>query len=211
MKTLVLRLAGPLQSWGISAKFMRRDTAMYPTFSGVIGLLSAALGRHRGSDPSDLTGLHMAVRVDKPGELITDFHTAQDEKTQLTYREYLSDAQFTVALTGDDMLVTLLAHAVAKPAFQLSLGRRSCVPAVPVLRGVTKGDADDAFAEFDPDPTATIVRTATGPTGGHEAFVQWDVPYSRNGRWHYRPRTVVVERAASNTADTSFDPFSITM
>lgn len=210
MKTLVLRFAGPLQSWGTSSKFMRRDTSAYPTFSGVIGLLSAALGRHRGSDPSDLTVLDMAVRVDKPGELLTDYHTVNEcGDTRLTRREYLADAQFTVALTGDGELVDQLARAVAKPVFQLALGRRACVPVGPVLRGVVDGGADDAFAEFDPDPTATVVRTATDPTGVRDAFVQWDIPYTRDGRWHYRPRTVVVERAeVAGTAD-SFDPFSI--
>lgn len=214
MKTLVLRLAGPMQSWGTQSRYMHRDTGDYPTFSGVLGLLSAALGRTRGSDPSDLTALDMAVRVDRAGCRMTDFHTAADAKgvSQLTHRAYLADARFTVALTGTDVLVDRLARAVAKPTFQLGLGRRSCVPAEPVFRGVVVGDADDAFAEFDPDPAATIVRTVhDGDAATPDTFVVWDIPYTRSGRWHYSPRTVTVEHAdhSGDTETPALDPFSI--
>ena len=44
MSTLLLRLAAPMQSWGISSKFDRRTTNMEPTRSGVIGMLAAAMG-----------------------------------------------------------------------------------------------------------------------------------------------------------------------
>lgn len=214
MKTLVLRLAGPMQSWGTQSRYMHRDTGDYPTFSGVLGLLSAALGRTRGSDPSDLTALTMAVRVDQAGCRMSDFHTAADAKgvSTLSRREYLSDAKFTVALTGTDVLVDRLARAVAKPVFQLGLGRRACVPAEPVLRGVVTGDADDAFAEIDPDPQATVVRTVhDGDAATPDTFVVWDIPYTRSGRWHYRPRTVTVEHAdrCGDTEYPAFDPFSI--
>ena len=40
---LLLRLAGPLQSWGERSHFNERDTARFPTRSGVIGMLAAAL------------------------------------------------------------------------------------------------------------------------------------------------------------------------
>lgn len=216
MKTLVLRLAGPMQSWGTQSRYTHRDTGDYPTFSGVLGLVSAALGRTRGSDPSDLTALDMAVRVDRAGCRMTDFHTAADAKgtSTLSRREYLADARFTVALTGEDDLVDRLARAVAKPVFQLGLGRRSCVPAEPVLRGVVAGDADAAFAEIDPDPAATIVRTVQGGEAATpDTFVVWDIPYTRDGRWHYRPRTVTVEhtdrRGVVPTETPALDPFSI--
>lgn len=217
MKTLVLRLAGPMQSWGTQSRYTHRDTGDYPTFSGVLGLVSAALGRTRGSDPSDLTALDMAVRVDRAGCRMSDFHTAADAKgnSTLSRREYLADAKFTVALTGADDLVDRLAHAVAKPTFQLGLGRRSCVPAEPVLRGVVAGDADAAFAEIDPDPQATVVRTVHDGEAAKspDTFVVWDIPYTRAGRWHYRPRTVSVEHADRSgvvpTETAPLDPFSI--
>lgn len=214
MKTLVLRLAGPMQSWGTQSRYTHRDTGDWPTMSGVVGLVSAALGRTRGSDPSDLTALDMAVRVDRAGCRMSDFHTAADSKgvSQLSRREYLADARFTVALTGTDVLVDRLARAVQKPTFQLGLGRRSCVPAEPVFRGVVAGDADAAFAEFDPDPAATIVRTVhDGDAATPDTFVVWDIPYTRDGSWHYRPRTVSVEHTdrSGGTKTPALDPFSI--
>ena len=74
MPTLLLRLAGPMQSWGISSRFSIRDTGMEPSKSGVIGLVCAALGKPRDESTTDdaefrqLTQLKMAVRVDRQGD-----------------------------------------------------------------------------------------------------------------------------------------------
>lgn len=67
MPTLLIRLQGPLQSWGTRSRFDHRDTWPYPTKSGVVGLLAAALGRDRREDVSDLAALRMGVRVDRKG------------------------------------------------------------------------------------------------------------------------------------------------
>lgn len=42
---LLMWLEAPLQSWGHDSKFGRRDTLNFPTFSGVLGLVCAAMGR----------------------------------------------------------------------------------------------------------------------------------------------------------------------
>lgn len=52
---LLLRLAGPLQSWGTHSKYLWRDTARFPTRSGVVGMLAAGLGREREAPVDDLT------------------------------------------------------------------------------------------------------------------------------------------------------------
>ena len=49
MSTLLLRLAGPMQSWGTDSKFDERRTGREPSKSGVIGLVAAALHRAAGS------------------------------------------------------------------------------------------------------------------------------------------------------------------
>jgi len=67
MSTLLLRLAGPLQSWGVDAKFDRRGTERAPTKSGVIGLVAAALGRLRNESVEDIQALRFGVRVDREG------------------------------------------------------------------------------------------------------------------------------------------------
>ena len=68
MSTLLLRLAAPIQSWGID-KFERRGTERIPTKSGVIGLVAAALGRRRNDQIEDLNALRFGVRIDKEGKL----------------------------------------------------------------------------------------------------------------------------------------------
>jgi CRISPR system Cascade subunit CasD len=73
--TLLLRLAGPMQSWGTQSRFGIRDTGLEPSKSGVIGLLCAALGWGREHDVTDLAELRMGVRVDRAGVLRTDYHT----------------------------------------------------------------------------------------------------------------------------------------
>jgi CRISPR system Cascade subunit CasD len=41
---LALLLDGPMQSWGSASRFTRRTTELFPTKSGIVGLLAAALG-----------------------------------------------------------------------------------------------------------------------------------------------------------------------
>ena len=55
MGTLLLRLAAPLQAWGIDSKFNIRQTGNVPSKSGVVGLLAAALGRTRDESVEDLS------------------------------------------------------------------------------------------------------------------------------------------------------------
>ena len=43
MSTLLLRLAGPMQSWGTDSKFDVRRTGREPSKSGVIGLVCTVL------------------------------------------------------------------------------------------------------------------------------------------------------------------------
>ena len=58
MSVLLLRLAGPLQSWGVESRFKYRDTGREPSKSGVVGLLCAALGRKRDEPVDDLAELN---------------------------------------------------------------------------------------------------------------------------------------------------------
>lgn len=165
---LLLRLAGPLQSWGEHSHFNDRDTARFPTRSGITGLLAAAMGRRRGEPIDDLTRLSVTVRADRPGVLLRDLHTVGgglpasqtvttaegkkrrgDTGTLLSHRAYLADAVFTVALTStpaardprDAALLTECAEALRHPHWPPYLGRRSCPPEGPVLLG----ESDDAL------------------------------------------------------------------
>jgi CRISPR system Cascade subunit CasD len=140
MNVLLLRLNGPMQSWGVQSRFSVRDTGLEPSKSGVVGLLAAALGRPRDADISDLAGLTMAVRVDAEGLLRYDYHTAKDvlragggiKETEPSRRYYLADACFLVGLAGDDLAqLQQLQAALYDPVWPLFLGRKAFVPGEP--------------------------------------------------------------------------------
>ncbi|MFJ2815113.1 MULTISPECIES: type I-E CRISPR-associated protein Cas5/CasD [unclassified Streptomyces] len=146
MTVLLLRLAGPLQSWGSSARFARRSTENAPTKSGVLGLLASAEGRPRGADLSDLAALRFGVRIDQPGSRMRDFHTAHHADTgksmPLSERFYLADAVFVAGVEGDHALLWSLYNAVCAPRFLPYLGRRSCPPSRPLDLGQPLPDTD---------------------------------------------------------------------
>ncbi|MFJ8579432.1 type I-E CRISPR-associated protein Cas5/CasD [Micromonospora sp. NPDC093277] len=152
MSVLLLRLAGPLQSWGSSSRFARRGTEIAPTKSGVIGLLAAAKGLRRTEPLTELLGLEFGVRLDQPGQILRDFQTARSldgrQSAPLTYRFYLSDASFLAAVSGERELLCGLADALDRPRFPLYLGRRSCPPAGPISLGVHDGTLDDALTQW---------------------------------------------------------------
>lgn len=149
MNTLLLRLAAPLQSWGIDAKFDRRGTRPVPSKSGVIGLVAAALGRQRNEGIDDLQALYFGVRVDRVGVLLRDYHTAKSIKSSyVTNRYYLSDAVFLAGLEGAVTLLEEIDVALQHPAFPLFLGRRSCPPEGKVSLGIRRNkDLAEALRE----------------------------------------------------------------
>ncbi|MCF2706057.1 type I-E CRISPR-associated protein Cas5/CasD [Arcanobacterium haemolyticum] len=140
MPTVLLRLAGPLQSWGVKSRFSVRATELAPTKSGVIGLIAAALGRQRTDPLDDLTSLAFGTRTDQPGTILRDFHTASEldggTPVSLSERYYLEDAVFLVGLEGEDSIIRKIDEALRRPVFPLYLGRRSCVPAFPLALGI---------------------------------------------------------------------------
>ena len=149
MTVLLLRLAGPLQSWGVKSRFTVRATELAPTKSGIIGMLAAAVGRRRTDPIEDLLSLRFGVRKDQPGRVIRDFHTARtlDGKTSmpLSERYYLADAVFLAGIEGDTALLEGLDEALRHPFFPLYLGRRSCPPTHPVSLGLREAGLLDAL------------------------------------------------------------------
>lgn len=166
MTVLALRLSGPLQSWGSSQRLeAHRRTERFPTKSAVLGILAAALGRSRSDPIDDLAALRFGVRIDRAGEVITDFHTISslfDEKgrynpsegrlptasgghrstetsTRVSVRHYLVDACFVAGIEGDEGSLGGLDEALRAPVFPPYLGRRSCPPDAPLRLGLHKG------------------------------------------------------------------------
>ena len=154
--TLFLYLQAPLQSWGERGRWSIRDTAPAPTKSGIIGLLGCALGYQQDTPLRQLsTQLKMGVRLDQRGGRLTDYHTigggydtpqlltAQGKPkkssgsphTDISLRDYLTDAAFLVALQGEEDVIATAAHALQNPVWPIYLGRKACVPTRPVYDG----------------------------------------------------------------------------
>ena len=148
MSTLLLRLAGPLQSWGYRSRYSDRDTGLEPTKSGVVGLLcsrsaSAALKARRNSPRCECTcgwtvrappqGLPYRGRRDLsrfPRVFRTTSSGAKGKNPVVTERHYLQDASFVVAVEGEDgNLLATLAEKLQDPG--MAAGTRS-----PILSAV---------------------------------------------------------------------------
>ena len=149
MATLLMQLVGPMQSWGTTSRFDRRDTGKEPSKSGVIGLVAAAMGIERRNwvDLEPLTKLTMGVRHDRPGIPKSDYQTAGCESHDsmmkadgklsndgvVSRRDYLADAAFLVGLEGEDYDLLKRSHyALSNPVWPLALGRKSYVPLEPI-------------------------------------------------------------------------------
>lgn len=160
---LILRLDGPMQAWGTHTFEDFRPSNLYPTRSGLLGLLAACLGIERSNHAAQgelATSVEFSVRVDtaverperkqpmtKPGVKLPDFHTVMDARKVdgkvnkfpvVSRREYLFDAAFTVAIGAKPQAPVSLeqiAEALRRPRYTPTLGRRACPPARPLLDG----------------------------------------------------------------------------
>lgn len=160
---LAVYLDAPLQSWGYQSRFDRRTTLSWPTRSGIIGMIAAAMGIGRG-DRDGLSRFHaigMTTLILGPengkrnsGSRLMDFHTVgggYDTKkerqsmprkasggtpaTVVSHREYLQDARFGVLLSGPSEFLEEIRSALENPKWGIFLGRKSCIPASPVCQG----------------------------------------------------------------------------
>ncbi len=151
MVTLLLRLAGPLQAWGVNSKFETRNTQREPSKSGVIGMIAAAMGRDRGEPLDDLTSLKFGVRIDQEGTILRDYHTAHHptyhKRAYVTNRYYLENGCFLVGLEGGESKLKEIEEAIQRPFYPLFLGRRSCPPSGRILLGTRNKGLCDALCE----------------------------------------------------------------
>ncbi len=224
MPVLLLRLAAPLQSWGVESKFDTRRTLGYPTKSGVIGLVASAMGRERTEPLDDLNELEIGIRVDNEGRQIRDYHTANGEKTKkyITHRFYLSDATFLVGLEHEDAgFIEKIEDALKHPAFPLFLGRRSCPPTPPLVWGLRDGNLLDVLKSESPlidkqqrknaDTRLRIItESEDGPAIIKDVPVSFDPTFRRFGLRKIKDCYVEIDKP-DDTADmvpTEHDPMA---
>ncbi|GAD89979.1 putative CRISPR-associated protein [Vibrio halioticoli NBRC 102217] len=146
-QTLLLKTEG-MSAYGLQTFDVHRRANHFPTRSGIIGLLGAAMGIKR-SDHHKLYQLSqevlIAVQVNNAGTKITDYHTVQNFRspqgkiqkgTKPTYRDYWCDSEHTFAITGEKSLIVQLSQSVRFPTFTLFQGRKSCPLTRPLYEGI---------------------------------------------------------------------------
>jgi len=171
---LIIKLQGAMQAWGGHTYEDYRLSLIFPTRSGIVGLLGACLGIER-EDIKALKALNesfqLTIRANKRKivqrenskqkppvsmQKITDFHTVQharkvDGKPRpeaiVSRREYLCDAEFTVALVFVEKALYSLdrvKQAIQKPVYTPFLGRRSCPIQRPLYEAVVNAESAQA-------------------------------------------------------------------
>ena len=156
MKTILLKFAGPMQSWGTDSHFNSRHTDLHPSKSAVLGLVAAALGWQRNENRiATLNKIHFAVRVDQSGNLLEDYQIAYNSKldrkkgTYVTRRYYIQDGVFVAALgisQAED--VNEILAALRQPYFQPYMGRRSLPLPVDFILDVVEGEPVSVLRDF---------------------------------------------------------------
>ena len=221
MATLLLRLAAPLQAWGIDSKFDTRKTGRVPSKSGVIGLLAAALGykRYETDKLASLNDLSFGVRTDREGKLLRDFHMAhsieKDKNNEykyqcLTQRYYLSDAVFLAGFEGGREKLEEIASALSSPVFPLFLGRRSCPPTLPLCLGVRDLPLEEALRAEPPlveNPRGSMRITTDASENERGIAAQRDIPLSFDPRRRAYGYRNVSEREPILIGKVEHDPF----
>lgn len=197
---LALLLDAPLQSWGFESRFQRRTTGLHPTKSGVIGLICAAMGlgkdspEERATLPKLATLKMTSIAIQREqvnrwtgekSELavrrLEDFHTVLNTRRAsgkinddpvVTRRQYLLDACFGVILTGNRLLLQHVATALADPVWGVWFGRKSCIPAEPICRGLfaNPAEAEKALIGNAPLESFTTVTEAESFAEGTDSL-----------------------------------------
>jgi CRISPR system Cascade subunit CasD len=167
MDVLLLRFDAPLMSFGRAVIDQYGVIQAFPPLSLMTGLIANGLGYHH-REAERLQALQQriqyAVRQDRAGERLMDYHTvdlgqdhlledrawtthhqtegragAASTGTHIRYREYWAGAIYTIALAllpeSNSPSLDDVEQALKWPARPLFIGRKNCLPASPVLLG----------------------------------------------------------------------------
>ena len=121
--------------------------------------------------------------------------------TKMTYRYYLQDTAFAVALQVPVALVQEVCEALKAPTWDLYLGRKNCVPTDFIYQGVfddCPGLFNAAAALAESKNLEAYARILQGEHDG-EVLVLNDVPVQLGPRKTYRGRYVTVQKIISSS------------
>jgi CRISPR system Cascade subunit CasD len=114
--------------------------------------------------------------------------------TKMTYRYYLQDMAFAVALQGPQKELVELESALQHPVWDLYLGRKNCVPSEFIAQGIhadmeqVSDKAEQLAATKNRQLTFKVLQ---GEHGG-EVLTLNDVPLQFGGHKLYRDRRVTI-------------------
>lgn len=211
---LKLIFDAPLQSYGRQSKWDSRDTGYYPSKSAVIGLIACAMGIERNNKYIDILSenLSVSIRIDKPGRPLEDLQTVnypvqmakggiKDKGLYhpLLNKMYIQDAVFSVFIVGDINLLQKCFESLQNPVWQVFLGRKCCVPSVPICIEPPIENIEDIEKFIKESPINCIERLYKGKddivyfqyiiediTGN---IISFDNPDSR-GQKYYKGRSL---------------------
>ncbi|MBN2435151.1 MAG: type I-E CRISPR-associated protein Cas5/CasD [Spirochaetes bacterium] len=160
MEYLVIRIQGLLMSFGEGDHWDVRGTNKFPTKSFIVGIIAAGLGLHRNATEEirQLSkGISCACREDASPAFLRDYHTIldtmkadgkQNKNAVVSPRHYLANGSYTVLIgLKNSELKENIVQALSDPVWPPYLGRKSCVPSIPLYSGnIIKSDSDyEAF------------------------------------------------------------------
>lgn len=215
---LGLQLEGPMQSWGYDSQFNRRNTGLFPTKSALAGLCCAAMGLSRGSQ-EEKTALKKFVTVKllciavprkvRDREVMVkrmqDYHTVmgtRDAKGNiksdavLTYRQYLNDAGFIALFEGGQEFIEEVGSALQNPVWGIWLGRKACIPSVPVFGGLypSRNEAVKKLLAGRSLESFTCVQEVDSFGSGIDSYMDQPISFELYAR-KFLPRRVMLREA----------------
>ena len=208
---LRLVLEGPLLAFGGEAVDSLGVIEAFPAASMLTGLFANSLGwqrHHRAALVRLQQRLHYAARIDREGQLLTDFQTAQlgandqgwtthgapEGRAGASYgsphirrRDHDADKRVVVALRLENAeeapTLANLAAALDEPARPLFLGRKPCLPSTRINAGIVEAETLlDALASLPP-PANTETRVLLPDSVPYQDGDE-ERPWSDQRNWH---------------------------
>lgn len=156
---IILRLKAPLQSWGNDTNHKtigrNKGTFTFPSYSGIFGLLCACNGINKSRNYDKYLELYNSIKYIssfsiKDFDLLEDYQSIgggydkeddfeknmtpksvnnNDQKTQLTTKEYLEDADFCIIIEFNNAdKINEFINNMQNPIWMPYFGRACCIP-----------------------------------------------------------------------------------
>jgi len=219
---LVLQLEAPLMSFGGPIVDNNNYTDDVPGRSMITGLLGNALG-YEHAEMNKLKALQdrvaIAVRVDRPGHRLTDFHTvdlgqehlfnpgwtthhrkesrggglATRKGTHIRYRDFFADRLCTVVVglkeASTGPTVDDLFAALEEPERPLFIGRKVALPSRPICGGLVEAESLAEALHKAPSDQRLDPKTPCFLPGGDPRQDGLDVLVRDQKDWHNQIHT----------------------